>query len=257
MNYNELPGTRATTLKAYLHASPMVAAYKNSNPTDCAAFAIGRLFHSMMETNIYHTAPPGYVVLPQEFKTNYSQKAIRFAEDIDPHADIVTEKDFLTCRKMAESVQTQTPPEIAAMLKNCQKEQAYFFDGYKAQLDVDSPLGVMDWKTMTARNLHAFSRMCVTYGYTLQAYHYLMCRQQTTDFQRLLEIPFYFGVVCKEPPYEVLFFEIGVEALAHGQEQWEYAIAQQKKNIVNAHENKIVTLDLPSWAMPETELEDF
>ena len=240
MTYNDLPQLRATTIKTYIEHSPMTAKYILDKNEDKPEYAIGRLCHSWLETGTKDL--DGYELCPYD---SYRSKDARiWRDDVIAGGKIpLTQDDYINLQGMVDGILGQTPDHIERLIREGIKEEVFVYGDYKAQLDISHPDGDIDWKTcaqiarceIDARRFHHF----------VQAYHYKMCKYQTDDIDKMLEVPFYFGYISKKAPYETLYFVMTRDAYEIGRQDWQEGVDRIRKAeefgvYANTHNNSVV-----------------
>lgn len=202
MNYNELPGIRATTLKAFLNPSARAARAKLEESADNAAFRFGRAVHVALEKGI-DAVPHVEDIRSKE------RKALYFANEACTKG-----KDREQLEDMISAFEEQCPEEVKeAKLKGLAEEVVTTKDGvFKAQIDLLHGSLAIDYKTTSAFNVNEIMKQAVNHGHFLQAYHYKLCCPQIKRFM--------FVYLMKNAPYDVLCLEMGPEHWDFGAKQW-------------------------------------
>ena len=122
----------------------------------------------------------------------------------------------------------------------------------KCEMDIlDVTLGVVsDVKTTADTDADAFARSVISWGYDIQAAHYLEAAALAYP-----ERPFMFGwiVIRNKPPYDVEVYEACDELLEHGRKRLMVARENYRRCVDSGiwrsqTHGLSVSLDLPAWA---------
>ena len=170
--------------------------------------------------------------------------------------EAVTASDMLTANRIADSVRSH--PAAAALLAKGKAEQSFWWDdlptGLRCKCRPDWYQGstVVDLKTCTDASPAAFARSVATYGYHLQAAHYLAGLHGAERFV--------FIAVEKTSPYAVAVYELDAAALAAGRTMRDNAMAtiatcKATDSWPGYGDTSVQTLSLPGWALNATPTE--
>jgi len=177
---------------------------------------------------------------------------------------IISVADLDKALRMRDSVWASK--HAAEMLTGCKTEQQTTWTGYDAKvlckggIDGIGEHGIVDLKTTIDASPEAFARAIRSYGYYMQAAHYIDGVAETTG----AIAPFTFIAVEKQQPYAVACYTLDQAALAAG---WSAMnrIAKIYSDCINTnvwpgYEGKSVELSIPinlDTAVADLELEDF
>jgi len=250
IDYNDVPGIRCTVQKAFLSQSPMAAKYQLDTNADKPCYAIGRLFHSWLETGGKEL--DGFSISPYDTYRTTEAKEWRDSE-IEMGNTPVKLAEWQGVERMVKAIDLQIPPHLREIVRTATRETVYTWNGYKAQLDIDHPEATIDWKSTA--DVYKWERQAIDFGVLMQAYHYNMCKYESFDINDF-KTDFYFAVVGKNQPNECLFFRIDKDAMEFGQRQWEECDsarveAEERKVWHNFHQNVVMPFMLPAWATKE------
>ena len=177
---------------------------------------------------------------------------------------IISAADLEKALRMRDSVWANS--HAAELLTGCQTEQQTTWTGYdakvpcKAGIDAIGSAGIVDLKTTIDASPEAFARAIRSYGYFMQAAHYIDAIAETTG----AFAPFTFIAVEKQPPYAVACYTLDQAALAAG---WSAMNRIAKiysdclaSGLWPGYEGKSIELSIPinlDAAVADLELEDF
>lgn len=177
---------------------------------------------------------------------------------------IISTADLDKALRMRDSVWANA--HAANLLMGCKTEQRQVWTGYDAQvpckagIDAIGPGGIVDLKTTIDASPEAFTRAIRSYGYYMQAAHYIDAITHTTG----VIAPFTFIAVEKQPPYAVACYTLDQAALNAG---WSAMNRIAKiysdcmaSNVWPGYEGKSIELSIPinlDAATADLELEDF
>lgn len=178
---------------------------------------------------------------------------------------IISAVDLDKALRMRDSVWASS--HAASLLTGCKTEQQTTWTGYdakvpcKAGIDATGPLGIVDLKTTIDASPDAFARAIRSYGYYMQAAHYIDAIAATQG----KVMPFTFIAVEKQPPFAVACYTLSFDSLAAG-----YAAMNKIAKIYSdciasgvwpGYEGKSIELSIPinldAAAVADLELEDF
>jgi len=165
--------------------------------------------------------------------------------------EAVTSSDMALALSMAAVVREH--PYAAALLADGKAEQSFWWDdkatGQRCKCRTDWYQGttLVDLKTCQDASPAAFARACATFGYHMQAAHYL----NGTFADR-----FIFIAVEKTYPYAVGVYELDAEAMAFGHEQCRIGLQTISDcRAINEWPGYTTTCDtiaMPKWALNAT-----
>jgi len=178
---------------------------------------------------------------------------------------IISVADLDKALRMRDSVWANA--HAASLLTGCETEQQTTWTGYDAQvpckagIDAFGPAGIVDLKTTIDGSPDAFARAIRSYGYYMQAAHYIDGVAETTGGIA----PFTFIAVEKQPPYAVACYTLSNDSLAAG---WSAMNRIAKiysdciaSNVWPGYEGKSIELSIPInldvATIADLELEDF
>ena len=178
---------------------------------------------------------------------------------------IISVADLDKALRMRDSVWASK--HAAELLTGCVTEQQTTWTGYDAKvpckggIDAIGSAGIVDLKTTIDASPEAFARAIRSYGYYMQAAHYIDGVAETTGGIA----PFTFIAVEKQPPYAVACYTLSNDSLAAG---WSAMNRIAKiysdcisKNEWPGYEGKSVELSIPInldvATIADLELEDF
>jgi hypothetical protein len=128
----------------------------------------------------------------------------------------------------------------------------------KAELDIlDDGLGVVcDVKTAADTDADSFARSVLTFGYDIQAAHYLEAAELAYPTR---EWTFAWVVIKNKPPYDVEVYDASDELLKHGETRLMAARENYRRCVdsgtwKSATHGISVNLDLPAWARGRTSI---
>ena len=191
---------------------------------------------------------------PRNTKAGKEQAAAMEAEGIEA----VTSTDMALALSMAAAVRNHTA--AAELLKRGKAEQSFWWDdlptGMRCKCRPDWYHGatVVDIKTTTDASPQAFARAVATYGYHVQAAHYLAGLHGAERFV--------FVAVEKSYPHAVAVYELDAASMALGRTMRDNALDV----IAGCHaagvwpgygDTFIQTISLPKWATNPIETESF
>lgn len=256
-DYHADPAVSASHLKAvmqspYHYWSRYVD--PNRNPVEpTAAMKLGSLAHcAILEPekllNRYG------VCAPRNTKAGKEQAAAMEAEGIE----VVTSSDMALAMGMSAAVQAH--PAAAALLKEGKAEQSFWWTdpatGLRCKCRPDWYQGstIVDIKTTTDASPQAFARSVATFGYHIQAEHYLAGPHGAERFV--------FVAVEKTYPHAVAVYELDVEALALGRTMRDNGMdviaACHAVDVWPGYGDTFIqTISLPKWATNPIETETF
>jgi len=150
--------------------------------------------------------------------------------------------------------------QIAEMLEAATKEQAMLWQQHgvkcKAKADAIGDGLIIDLKTTSDASPREFARSVVTFGYHMQAAHYI-------DGYKALrggQAEFVFIAVESAAPHAVALYRLDREALAAGAREMARMAALYRDCIASdvwpGYQRELTTLSLPQWAMPADEWGD-
>jgi hypothetical protein len=149
-------------------------------------------------------------------------------------------------------------PEVCALLNAAEKEQPMIWDQHgvrcKAKADAIAPGMIVDLKTTIDAGPREFQRSVATFGYHIQAAHYLD-GYAATKGERAKD--FVFIAVESQPPHAVALYRLDAVSLEAGRREMKRAAALYRECITTGiwpgYSRNVETLSLPTWAMPQDE----
>jgi hypothetical protein len=267
--YLAAEGLSVSRMRAAQKSPFHLQAHVGSEPTEPQA--LGTLTHCLtLEPDAFDTR---YAVGPDVSRATKEWKG--WAEATLAGRIGLKPADVEPARQMARSV--RAVPEVANLLAQGEAEVSYFWrepvvlaDGTvhmitcKARADwghrqANPTTGrhhaiLMDLKTTTDASPKAFARSCATYGYHLQAAHYMRGWRAATGEDVL---GFVFAVVESEPPYAAAAYMLDEDSIALGEAKCE-ALRQVAATCERNHHwpgyasEGLQVLRLPAWAFLET-----
>lgn len=186
-------------------------------------------------------------------KAGKEQAAAMEAEGIEA----VTSTDMALALSMAAAVRNH--PAAAALLKQGKAEQSFWWDdlptGMRCKCRPDWYYGstVVDIKTTTDASPQAFARAVATYGYHVQAAHYLAGLHGAERFV--------FVAVEKSYPHAVAVYELDPASLELGRTTRDNALdvlaGCQAAGVWPGYGDTLQTISLPAWAANPIQTEAF
>jgi hypothetical protein len=262
-DYCKQDGINASSLKHFAGEpfSPKTACYKYQTPSkESEAFKVGRAVHAWLE--YCNKMPDEYEVLPYHKWNEKGAKAAK-SDCIEAKRIPLTISEGREIAEMSNALWNNSVLNPIVSSDSCMREMTVLHGEFKAMIDVIDVDGraIHDWKTTRRTTLKDIERDCYTFGYHIQAYHYLMVASAELDVDT-----FYFDFVSTVAPYETFVLKCSDEFVEAGKKDWEIA-----KERFDTYSNipycdcpglceNVVELDLPEWAMGEEEeqlLEDF
>lgn len=212
--YRAAEGVNKSTLWE-MRRSPAHYKYILENPpADTQALRFGRALHSALLTPEEYKA--GYFIPPEvDKRTKAGKEAYTAWRAVIPvDAEEITAEDARVITEMCASVLANQ--DAANLLKGTRREVPLFWtdkkEGIRCKCRVDA-LGedaVIDIKTTA--DIMAFERDANSYGYHVQAAHYL----RGVEAERGRFLPWYFIAVEKRPPYGVKVFKASSGFIDYG-----------------------------------------
>jgi len=195
------------------------------------------------------------VCAPRNTKAGKEQAERMAAQNMEA----VTASDMALAMGMSAAVQAH--PAAYALLKEGKAEQSFWWDdlatGMRCKCRPDWYQGstIVDIKTTTDASPQAFARSVATFGYHIQAAHYL--EGLSDRCQR-----FVFVAVEKTYPHAVAVYELDGEALALGRTMRDNGMdviaGCHAANVWPGYgDTTIQTISLPKWATNPIETETF
>lgn len=177
---------------------------------------------------------------------------------------IISASDLDKALRMRDSVWAS--PHAASLLTGCKTEHQTTWTGYdakvpcKAGIDAIGPAGIVDLKTTIDASPDAFVRAIRSYGYYMQAAHYI---DGIAEKEGAIA-PFTFIAVEKQPPYAVACYTLDQAALNAGWSAMNRIAKIYSDCIASGvwpgYEGKSIELSIPinlDAATADLELEDF
>jgi hypothetical protein len=194
------------------------------------------------------------ICAPRNTKAGKEQAAAMEAEGIE----VVTSNDMALAMGMSAAVRNHRA--AAALLKQGKAEQSFWWDdlptGMRCKCRPDWYYGstVVDIKTTTDASPQAFARSVATFGYHVQAAHYLAGLHGAERFV--------FVAVEKTHPHAVGVYELDADALALGRTTRDNALdviaGCHAANVWPGYSDTFIhTISLPKWATNPIQTEIF
>lgn len=255
-DYHAHPALGSTRLRELLK-SP--ALYKENVRKDTPALALGSLVHTLVLEP--ETFPERYVVVPKIDGRTKEGKAQKAALEADPR--IAVDGDTMA---QASSCATSIMGHVVyRQIRDAQTEHTVMWDETvewadsdgvthtstvkcKARFDVVGPW-LVDLKTCRDASPSGFSRSIGTYGYHIQAAHYLAGARASGMEPR----GFLFACVETSAPYLAAGYLLGDPSLQQGDEERKDALAIYARCVhedrwPGYNDDRIDVIDLPVWA---------
>jgi hypothetical protein len=253
-----VPGGSLSSSGARLLLPPSCPAlfrhYQGNPPESTAVFDFGHAAHELVLG-----AGPGLALIPFDDWRTSAAKAARDKAYARGQTPLLT-AEYKQVQAMAAALREH--PIASALFdpeRGGKPEQNLFWeaDGIwkRARLDwlpliSDRPI-ISDYKTARSADPGSFAKSVASFGYHVQAAHYLEGLQMLTGAYGA----FVFAVQEKEPPYLVTVCELDATALRIGQEQARRA-AEIYRDCSDAgvwpgYSSEVELISLPSWAARE------
>jgi len=249
--YRNHPAIAQSTLKL-LSKSPAHARYTMDNPTaPSASMQIGTALHGLVLER-----KTDFVVMPESAKGNTNAaKAVKADFLLSNSGKIILSHDEAEkVTAMKTSVfNCKTAEKLLKIVTETEKNIFWTENGveFKARLDGECPLGIIDLKSTQDASADEFERSIYKYGYHIQAAHYLVGAAANS-------LPcenFYIVAVENEPPYCVSVFQLDHEAIETGEKERQRLIKLYKECLMSGkwpgYPDKIQSITLPKWAFYE------
>lgn len=243
--YHAHPALGSSRLRELLK-SP--AHFKANTRRETEALALGSLVHTLVLEP--ETFPDRYVVVPKIDGRTKEGKAQRAALADDPRiavdGEIMAEASACATSIMAHRVYQH--------IRDAQTEHTVFWTDEetgiecKARFDVLGPL-LVDLKTTRDASPKGFQRAIATYGYHIQAAHYMAGAIANGMEPR----GFLFACVETSPPYLPAGYLMGNPTLEQGERERRealltYAQCLREDRWPGYNDDRIEVIDLPQWA---------
>ena len=205
--YREHPGVNFSTLKL-MQKSPLHYKWALENPgEDTPALKAGRAIHMAVLQpkefdEMYAVAPEGI-----DRRTKAGKEAWATFEESVNGREVITTEEFDEYMRMAECVRWSCD-----ILKDTRNEIPLYWEdertGMKCKCRVDAMKEtkerfiMIDLKTTTDADLKSFTRSALSYGYHMQAAHYIN-GAMANKLNQGKPVEWYFVAVEKKPPYAV------------------------------------------------------
>lgn len=251
--YHALPGVSQSMLKVLRDQSPAHLRWKMDNPEPpTAAQVLGAAIHDC-------------VLLPDEFDDAWIRgiegdgrtKAVKEAREAlaaeHPDATVLKPDDYDTCIAVRDSIAAH--PKARQLLMGDAEQSALWMDeptGLLCRGRYDL-LGhktgtIVDLKTTLSAAREPFSRSIYSYGYYIQAAHYLAgATALGLPFDR-----FAFVAVEKSPPYAVALYELAMPAIEDGKRELAVLLDLyadcERNGEWPAYSPHVEVIDLPRYA---------
>lgn len=251
--YHRMPGVSQSMLKILRDSSPAHLQWRMEHPQPpTAAQTLGAAIHDC-------------VLIPDEFerlwvrgiegdgRTKAVKEARRELEELNPTATVLKPEDFDTCLWVRDAIARH--PKARQLLMGDAEQSAFWLDPKtgilcRGRFDL---LGhktgtIVDLKTTISAARAPFSRSIFSYGYHIQAAHYLAGA-------RALDLPHtHFAIIAveKTPPYGIALYELADPAIEDGARELEplmetYAWCLEN-NTWPGYSEDVEVIDLPRWA---------
>ena len=255
-DYHAHPALGSSRLRELLK-SP--AHFRANMRRETEALALGSLVHTLVLEP--HTFSERYLVVPKingATKAGKAQKAALATET----RTVVNEEVMAEARACADSLMAH---KVYQQIHEAQTEHTVFWDEdvswqdergnqvtakvrCKARFDVVGPW-LVDVKTTRDASSRGFSRAIATYGYHIQAAHYLAGALANGLEPR----GFLFACVETEPPYLSAGYLLDTPSISQGETERQAALLTFAKCTKSGvwpgyNDDEMVAINLPTWA---------
>ncbi len=243
--YHAHPALGSSRLRELLR-SP--AHFKANLRRETEALALGSLVHTLVLEP--HAFPERYVVTPKIDGRTKEGKAAKAALADDPRIAV----DGETMAEASACATSIMGHIVYKQIRDAQVEHTVFWTDKetgiecKARFDVLGPL-LVDLKTTRDASPKGFQRAIATYGYHIQAAHYMAGAIANGMEPR----GFLFACVETSPPYLPAGYLMGNPTLEQGERERRealttYAQCLRDDRWPGYNDDRIEVIDLPNWA---------
>ncbi|MBQ6232119.1 MAG: PD-(D/E)XK nuclease-like domain-containing protein [Clostridia bacterium] len=251
--YRAAHGINKSTLWE-IRKSPAHYQYALNNPSeDTPSLRLGRAVHAAILTPEIFKA--SYVEAPDvDVRTKGGKELYKnWLRDQDEDAVILSRSEMQQIRGMLHAFRMDKTAK--SLISNTSREEALFWMDKetglpcKCRVDAFSAAAVIDLKTTTDCSTRAFQRDAISYGYHVQAAHYLDGIEAVTGNRP----DWYFIAIEKKPPYAVHVFKASEQFLELGAyTRWQ--LMDKLKHCIDTDDwpgYQTDELDVPAWAIDE------
>lgn len=250
--YHAHPALGSSRLRELLR-SP--AHFRANLRRETEALTLGSLVHTLVLEP--HTFPERYVVIPKINGRTREGKAQRAALEADPRVPV----DGETMAEASACATSIMAHRVYQQIRDAQVEHTVFWDEEidldegnavtikcKARFDVVGPW-LVDLKTTRDASPKGFQRAIATYGYHIQAAHYMAGAIANGMEPR----GFLFACVETTPPYLSTGYLLGNPTLEQGERERREALSIYARCVCEDrwpgyNDDRIEVIDLPAWA---------
>jgi len=257
--YDQLPGIRASTLKAYARSARHGWHEETRGTVETPAMRLGRAVHAaVLEPDAFRAA---YTVAPKVDRRTKAGKAIWAAFQAEAeHQEILTEAEMVRCLGIRDAVRGH--PTAAQILEADGHAEVSAFgevDGRPAKCRIDwlctldGVTWIWDLKTTRDARPETFGRQAAQYLYHLQAAWYLDVLDAIAPVDRAAG----FVAVESDPPHPVSVLEISPHEIEAGRQLYRKALrrldAARDEGVRHGYAEGIHPLGMPDWALADVE----
>ena len=256
--YLRIPGASNGLLRTLRDKSPMHARYKMTHPDEpTEAMRIGGATHTaVLEPDEWERRYVRGVDL--DLRTKAGKEAQAELEAGNPHAEILKPEAYDLALTLREVVLAH--PRARRLVEG-KAERTMIWDDPetgvrcrgRADLWSDVAPVIVDLKTTRDAAREAFQRDIYTFGYYLQAVHYLNAASalgETRDH-------FVFIAIEKTPPYGVAVYDLDDDALMAGAEELRSLLMRWKQCEESGewpgYDTRVTPISIPTWALRQVE----
>lgn len=243
--YHAHPALGSSRLRELLK-SP--AHFRANLRRETEALQLGSLVHTLVLEP--HTFPERYLVVPKIDGRTKEGKAAKAALADDPRIAV----DGETMAEASACATSIMSHRVYQQIRDAQVEHTVFWTDAetgiecKARFDVLGPL-LVDLKTTRDASPKGFQRAIATYGYHIQAAHYMAGARANGMEPR----GFLFACVETSPPYLPAGYLMGNPTLEQGESERRealltYAQCLREDRWPGYNDDRIEVIDLPTWA---------
>ena len=249
--YRRRPGLNAHYLFDLLR-SPTHAKFNRASDKDSPALAFGRAFHAAVlePAELLNR----FIVVPEDIDRRTKAGKEEYAELCASGKTLLSHDDMGRITDMNRALrQHKVAREALAKIEGI--EQSFFWEQgglpFKARLDGYGGNCIVDLKTATDASARAFQRSVYTYGYHVQAAHYLEAAlAHELNINQVL-----FVVVEIAPPYGVAVYRLDEGYLDSARSAIENAVALhrecEKTGRWPSYPERVIDLLCPAWMVSE------
>lgn len=246
--YRKHPAIAQSTLKL-LSKSPAHARYAMDNPTaPSTSMQLGTALHGLVLER-----KTDFVVMPESAKGNTNAaKAVKADFLLSNSGKIILSHDEAEkVTAMKTSVfNCKTAENLLKIVTETEKNILWTENGveFKARLDGECPLGIIDLKSTQDASADEFERSIYKYGYHIQAAHYLA----GAAANGLPCENFYIIAVENAAPHCAAVYQLDHKAIEVGEKERQRLIALycecMASGVWPGYPDKIQSVTLPKWA---------